>query len=103
MASKNRIGLGMVLVIALLMPLGKPAFANVRFQIKTDAAEPKLFLVHVRTSHYAFHSTVGKDIATKVLTVEFCCCFLIRIPAAVVSYPLSVVSVVFLLLLRYLG
>jgi hypothetical protein len=61
------LGLGFALVIAILILLGKPSFANVRFQIKTPSQEAELFLINVRISHYAFHSTTSKIIATKIL------------------------------------
>ena len=60
-------GLGFALVIAMLILLGKPSFANVRFQIKTPSQEAELFLINVRISHYAFHSSTSKIIATKIL------------------------------------
>ena len=64
---KKRLGLGFALVIAMLILLGKPSFANVRFQIKTPSQEAELFLINVRISHYAFHSSTSKIIATKIL------------------------------------
>ena len=64
---KKRLSLGFALVIAMLILLGKPSFANVRFQIKTPSQEAELFLINVRISHYAFHSSTSKIIATKIL------------------------------------
>ena len=63
---KKRLSLGFALVIAMLILLGKPSFANVRFQIKTSSQEAELFLINVRISHYTFHGTTGKNIATKI-------------------------------------
>jgi len=64
---KKRLSLGFALVLALLILLGKPSFANVRFQIKTSSQEAELFLINVRISHYTFHGSTGKKIATKIL------------------------------------